>query len=66
MQKVGETATRHVDVRVVAASNRNVRRAAGAGRFRADLLYRLEVIRLEVPRLRVREGDVMLLTAHYW
>ena len=66
VRKVGETATRHVDVRVVAASNRSVRRAASDGRFRADLLYRLEVIRLDVPPLRVREGDVALLAAHYW
>ena len=49
IRKVGESVSRHVDVRIVAATNRRLRDEVHAGRFRSDLLYRLEVIRLDVP-----------------
>ena len=66
IRKVGENLPRRVDVRVVAASNRSLRAEARAGRFRHDLLYRLDLVRLEVPPLRERGADVVLLVDHFW
>ena len=66
IRKVGESVSRRVDVRIVAATNRRLRDEVDAGRFRADLLYRLEVIRLDVPPLRARREDIALLAKHYW
>ena len=66
IRRVGENVPRRVDVRVVAASNRPLDAAVTAGRFREDLLYRLDVLRIEVPPLRDRGDDVLLLTEHFW
>ena len=66
IRRVGESVARHVDVRIVAATNRRLREEVDAGRFRSDLLYRLEVIRLDVPPLRARREDIPLLAAHFW
>jgi DNA-binding NtrC family response regulator len=66
VRRVGETFSRSVDVRFVSAANRDVRAEAAAGRFRQDLLYRLEVIRIGIPPLRERPEDIPLLTAHFW
>jgi DNA-binding NtrC family response regulator/tetratricopeptide (TPR) repeat protein len=66
VRRVGETFARKVDVRIVAAANRDMRGEAGAGRFRDDLLYRLDVIRLRIPSLRERPDDVPLLAQHFW
>ena len=66
IRKVGESVARHVDVRIVAATNRRLREEVRAGGFRTDLLYRLEVIRLDVPPLRERREDIALLAAHFW
>ena len=64
-EPVGSTRTRKVDVRVVAASHRDLKEGVREGWFREDLYYRLEVVPIEVPPLRRREGDVALLLDHF-
>jgi DNA-binding NtrC family response regulator len=66
VRRVGENLPRRVDVRVVAATNRRLEREAAEGRFRVDLRFRLDVLRLSVPALRERPGDVPLLAQHFW
>jgi len=66
VRRVGETFSRKVDVRVVSAANRDVQAEAAASRFRADLLYRLDVIRIRVPALRERPEDIGVLAQHFW
>jgi transcriptional regulator of acetoin/glycerol metabolism len=63
--RIGDATPRKVDVRLIAMTNRNLRREVAAGRFRADLFYRLGVTTLEIPPLRDREGDVPILLDHY-
>jgi len=67
IQAVGsdESVAKKVDVRVVAATNRNLTEMITAGQFREDLFYRLRVIHLEVPPLRERPDDIRLLVAHF-
>jgi DNA-binding NtrC family response regulator len=66
VRRIGETFTRKVDVRLIAAANRDMRAEAAAQRFRADLLFRLDVIHLRIPPLRERPEDVPILVRHYW
>jgi len=64
-EKVGDDITRSVDVRVIAATNRNLEELMVAGRFREDLFYRLSVFPIEVPPLRARPEDVIQLAQHF-
>jgi DNA-binding NtrC family response regulator len=66
VRRVGESFSRKVDVRIVSAVNRDMRSEAEAGRFRHDLLYRLDVIRIRVPPLRERPEDIPVLAQHFW
>ncbi len=63
--RLGSAAVRRTDVRVVAATNRDLREMAAEGKMRTDLLYRLDVIRVEMPALRDRPGDIPLLARHF-
>jgi transcriptional regulator with PAS, ATPase and Fis domain len=65
IQPVGSDVTRKVDVRIIAATNRNLAELVRAGQFREDLLYRLQVIHLHVPALRDRRADIRPLGMHF-
>jgi transcriptional regulator with GAF, ATPase, and Fis domain len=64
-ERVGEDRTRRANVRVVAATNRNLKKEAAAGRFREDLFYRLNVFPIQVPPLRERMDDIPGLAKHF-
>jgi DNA-binding NtrC family response regulator len=63
--RIGSSAPRAVDVRIVAASNKDLLEELRAGRFRRDLYYRLHVLSVELPPLRARREDVARLAEHY-
>jgi transcriptional regulator with GAF, ATPase, and Fis domain len=64
-ERVGDDATRKVDIRVIAATNRDLRVDVRAGRFREDLYYRLSVFPIEVPPLRARKEDIAVLAGYF-
>lgn len=64
-EMVGSDTSTKVDVRIIAASNRNLRELVEEGEFRADLYYRLAVIPLSIPPLRERPGDIPMLLTHF-
>src|SRR5215203_5864335 len=64
-ERVGGTVTIKVDLRVIAATNKNLEEAIETGQFRQDLYYRLNVVSLEMPALRERRDDIMLLANYF-
>jgi transcriptional regulator with GAF, ATPase, and Fis domain len=65
VQRIGETQVRPVDVRVIAATHRDLRKMVGVGQFREDLYFRLSVMTVELPALRERGEDVLLLAQKF-
>lgn len=65
IQRLGSSRPRQTDVRIVAASNADLERAVAEGRLRQDLLFRLDVVRIRVPGLTERPGDVLPLARHF-
>jgi len=65
MRRVGSITERHVDVRLIAATNRDLVKEVEEGRFREDLFYRINVLTIPVPPLRERKGDVQTLIEHF-
>ena len=64
-ERLGGIETRSVDVRIIAATNRDIAKEVQEGRFREDLLYRIQVLRVSLPPLRERKEDIPLLTEHF-
>ncbi len=66
IQAIGETAPQKVDIRLIVATHKNLNNEVNAGSFRADLFYRLNIIPIELPALKDREGDINLLMDNFF
>jgi NtrC-family two-component system response regulator AlgB len=64
-ERVGDAVTRHADVRMIAATNVNLEEAVRAGKFREDLLYRIQVVQIDMPPLRQRPEDIVYLAERF-
>ncbi|HET6719889.1 MAG TPA: sigma-54 dependent transcriptional regulator [Rhodocyclaceae bacterium] len=64
-RRLGATSERQLDLRIVSATNRDLEQMVRAGKFRSDLYFRLHVVTIEVPPLRVRDRDILLLARHF-
>src|SRR5260370_8794771 len=65
LERVGSSTTRRVDVRIISATNADVHAEVSGGRFREDLLFRLNTIEIHLPPLRERKEDISLLAHHF-
>ncbi|MCB0281350.1 MAG: sigma-54-dependent Fis family transcriptional regulator [Calditrichaeota bacterium] len=65
LKRVGENKMRNVNVRIISATNKDLKKEVSEGRFREDLFYRLNVINIKMPPLRIRQGDIILLAEHF-
>ncbi len=65
LYRIGSTVVRNVDVRVIAATNRDIRKETREGRFREDLFYRVSTFHIHIPPLRERRGDILPLAEHF-
>jgi DNA-binding NtrC family response regulator len=65
MERVGSSQTRRVDARIISATNADLNEEVAAGRFRQDLLFRLNTVEIQIPPLRERRQDVPLLASHF-
>ncbi|NRZ44032.1 transcriptional regulator with PAS, ATPase and Fis domain [Clostridium beijerinckii] len=64
VEKVGGVASKKINIRIIAATNRNLERLVEEGKFREDLYYRLNVVTIEIPPLRERGNDIILISNH--
>lgn len=64
-ERLGENVTRQADIRIIAATNRDLKQRMAEGKFREDLYFRLNVITVEMPPLRARHGDLLRFAEHY-
>src|SRR5262249_18422860 len=64
-ERLGENTVRQVDLRIIAATNRDLKKRMAEGAFREDLYFRLNVIAVEMPALRLRHGDLVHFAEHY-